>query len=138
MYFSPDHQAVKPWLPARETMRVPCAGPKAGTWESYKVKTAGKEGSPKNSSSLTTTYTQGFELSLSSLGGGGLCYRPLWWSPDPTTQQVTRGRDAVGVFLVIPTYPTSSLSGNLALPQSCHSITAPHSFPAAWGPNPHI
>lgn len=72
MYFSPDHQAVKPWLPARETMRVPCAGPKAGTWESYKVKTAGKEGSPKNSSSLTTTYTQGFELSLSSLGGGAL------------------------------------------------------------------
>lgn len=78
-------------------------------------------------------------LNLASLVlGGGLCYRPLWWSPDPTTQQVTRGRDAVGVFLVIPTYPTSSLSGNLALPQSCHSITAPHSFPAAWGPNPHI
>lgn len=49
---------------------MPCAGPKAGTWEIYKVKTAGKEGSPKNSSSLTTTYTQGFELSPSSLGGG--------------------------------------------------------------------
>lgn len=44
-----------------------------------------------------------------------------------------------GVFLTTPTHPISCLSGDLALIQSCYSISAQHSLPAALGgSNRHI